>query len=141
MPAFVLFHEAVGNIGKADIDLNGHTFKAMLTNTAPNQGTGSVKTDITEIAQGSGYTTGGVTLTNVTFAETGAGTGVWRFDCDDIAFTASGGAIAAHQYLVVYSDTHASKALLGYSDWGSSSTIASGVTRTWTTASGLFDMS
>lgn len=143
MATFTFFHEFKKYLGDGTIDLDTHTFKAMLTNSAPTAGTNTVKADITEISAGNGYTAGGVTLSSVTWSETGAGTGVWRFDCADIAWTASGGAIAAHQYLVIYDDTPTSPAdpLVGYADWGSSSTIASGATRTWTTASGLFDLS
>lgn len=142
MATFTFFHEAIKNIGNGTIDFDSHTFKAMLTNTAPSQSNNTVKADITEISAGSGYTAGGATLSSVTWAETGAGTGVFRFDCDNIAWTASGGAIAAHRYLVVYDDTAAGDELVGYVDRGSSDTIADGNTRTWTvSASGLFETS
>jgi len=140
MPTLLLFDEALNNIGKNVIDLDSHTFKAMLSNVAPVQATGSVKTDITEIAAGNGYVAGGVTLTGVTWTETGAGTGIWRFACNQIDFTASGGSIAANRYMVVYDDTAASDELVGYVDYGVSSVIPDTVTRRFTDATGLFDM-
>ena len=145
MATFTLFHEALKFIGNGEIDLDNHTFKAYLSNATVTQATNTVKADIAEIANGFGYTTGGVTLT-VTWAETGAGTGIWRFQSSvDPSWTAAGGAIATHRYLVVYDDTASSPnadCLLGYVDQGSTSTIADGNTRTWDIgASGLFEMS
>ena len=131
MATFIVFDEAMNNIGKGLIDFDTQTFKAMLTNTAPTQDTDDEKADITEISAGNGYSAGGVTLT-VSWTETGAGTGIWRFDSDNPSWTASGGDIAAHQYLVVYEDTSAQKKLLGFVNMGSSSVIANGNTRTWT---------
>jgi hypothetical protein len=88
MPNLVLFHEFGKYLGDGTIDLDTHTFKAMLSNTAPTQGTNTVKADITEISAGNGYSAGGATLGSVTWTETGSGTGIWRFDSADIAFTA-----------------------------------------------------
>jgi hypothetical protein len=141
MATFTLFHEALKFIGDGTIDLDSHSFKAYLSNAAPNQATNTVKTDIAEIAAGNGYTTGGFTLA-VTYTETGAGTGVWRFNSNDPSWTASGGSIATHQYLIVYDDTAASDQLLGYVNRGTSDVIADGNTRTWDVgSSGLFEVS
>lgn len=142
MATFTLFHETMNHIGLKKVNLSTDSFKAMLTNTAPVQSTSSVKTDITEIAAGSGYTAGGFAMTT-TFAETGAGLGVWRFQSTvDPTWTAAGGAIAAHRYLVVFDDTATNDELIGYVDQGSSSTIADGNTRTWDVgSSGLFEIS
>lgn len=143
MATFTLFHETLSAIGLKKIQLATDTFKAMLTPTAPTQATSAVKTDITgEIANGFGYLTGGASLGTVTFTETGGGTGVWRFNCADISWTASGGSIPAHRYLVVYSDTATNKDLIGFVDRGTSDVIADGNTRTWDVgASGLFEIS
>lgn len=144
MATFTLFHEFKKYIGDGTVDLDTHSFKAMLTNTAPDAAANTVKADITEIAAGNGYTAGGVALTSVTWSETGAGTGVWRFTCADISWTASGGDIATHRYLVIYDDTPTSPAdpLVGYVDRASSAVISSGNTRTWDVgASGLFELS
>lgn len=133
MATVVLFHEFVKHLGDGTHQLGSHTFKAMLTNTAPNQASNTVKADITEIAAGNGYTAGGVTLSSVTWAETGAGTGIWQFSAADFSWTASGGDIATHRYAVIYNDTPTSPAdpLIGYVDRGSSATITNGNTRTW----------
>lgn len=143
MATFTLFHETVSAIGLKKVNLSADTFKAMLTTSAPNQGTWTVKTDVTgEIAATGGYTTGGKNLTTVAWAETGAGLGVWRFTCDDISWIASGAAIPTHQYLVIYDDTATNKDLIGFVNRGTSDVIADGNTRTWDVgSSGLFEVS
>lgn len=133
MATFTLFNNFKSLLGKKVIDLTTDSFKAMLSDTAPNVSTMTVKADVTEIAAGNGYTAGGQALTSVTWAETGAGTGIFQFTAADISWTASGGNIATHRYLYVYDDTVASpvKPLVGYVDRGSSAVITSGNTRLW----------
>lgn len=126
MATGVVFHEAMNNIGNGAIDLDSHTFKAVLTNTAPSQANDDELADITQIANGNGYTTGGVTLSSVTWAETGAGTGIWQFSCADFSWTASGGNIADFRYVVIYSDTSTGDKLFFYLDYGAAVTVTSG---------------
>lgn len=126
----MIFDEFAENMSGA-INLNSDTFKAALTNTLPVQDTADELADITQITAANGYTSGGATLTTVTWAETSAGSGIWKFSSDDVTFTATGGDIAAHQYLVIYSDTSTNDKLVGYVDRGSSTTITSGNSRTW----------
>lgn len=131
MATFVKFHEFIARLGNKEIDLDSDTFKAYLSDTTPDAAAHTVKADIAEITAGNGYTAGGVTLAGVTWAETGSGTGIWRWTANDPSWTASGGNIATHRYLIVYDDTHASDALVGYVDRGSSSIISNGSTGTW----------
>lgn len=132
MATFTVFHEFKKYLGDGTIDLDTHTFKWMLTNSAPNAGTNTVKSDITEISAGNGYTAGGQAADSVTWAETGSGTGVWRFSCAAEVFTASGGDFAQARYLVLYDDTPSSPAdpLVGYLDYGAAFTLTSGNTLT-----------
>jgi hypothetical protein len=95
MPTFVMFDEAMNNIGSGVINLSTDTIKVVLTNGAPDQAAHDELADITQIANGNGYLTGGVTVA-ATWAETAGGSGVWRFDTADPSWTASSGAIAAH---------------------------------------------
>ena len=142
MPTFQFFHEFKNNLGNGAIDLDSHTFKAVLTNTAPTLGTDDELADITQIANGSGYTTGGVTLASVTWLETGAGLGVWRFTCADFSWTASGGTIGPFQYVVVYSDTSTGDKLVGMLDYGTAISVTTGNGFTADVgASGLFELS
>jgi hypothetical protein len=131
MATFQPVDELAKYLGNKEIDLDSDVFKAMLTDTAPTKAGSLVKTDFTEISATGGYTTGGQTLTGVTWAETGAGTGIWQWTFADPSWTATGADIPTHRYLVVYDDTHASKVVIGYIDRGSSAVITNGNTRLW----------
>ena len=128
MATFTFFDEFKKYLGDGTIDLDSHTFKAVLTNTAPTTGTNTVLADITQIANGNGYTTGGQALTSVTWSETGAGLGVWRWNAADFTWTASGGNIGPFRYVVIYDDTPTSPAdpLVGLFDYGTNITITDG---------------
>lgn len=111
--------------GVHDWDL--HTFKVMLTNTAP-VATNSVKADLTEIAAGNGYTAGG-TATTITTSRSG---GTFKATGSDVVFTASGGSIGPFRYVVLYNDTPTSPAdpLVSWWDYGSNLTLTTGQTFT-----------
>lgn len=94
----------------------------MLSNTAPSAANG-VKTDITEISAVNGYTAGGATATISSSSQT---SGTYKLVLADIVFTASGGSIGPFRYFVLYDDTSASDQLIGWWDYGSSITLASG---------------
>jgi hypothetical protein len=126
MATWVMFHEAMLNIGNGAADLDSHTFKAVLTNTAPTQADDDELADITQIAASNGYTTGGVTLTSVTFTESGAGTGIWVFTCADFSWTASGGTMPDFRYVVIYDDTATNDKLMVYADYGGTVQITNG---------------
>lgn len=85
-------------------DLTGATVKVQLcssgyTPDATNTGN-SVLADVTnEIANGNGYTTGGATLANDTVSTMTNG---WKYDSDDVVWTASGGSIPAWRNAVMY---------------------------------------
>jgi len=97
------------------------SLKVMLSNTAPLQ-TNAVKTDITEITAGHGYTAGGNVATQTSSAQT---SGVYRLILADPAtWTATSGSFAPFRYAVLYNDTAASKNLIGWWDYGSTLTLA-----------------
>lgn len=93
-----------------------HSFKVMLTNTAP-VATNTVKANITEITAGSGYTAGG-TATTMT---TSTASGVAKATGTDVVFTSTG-TIGPFRYAVLYNDTPTSplKPLIAWWDYGSS---------------------
>lgn len=132
MATFVVFDEFLKYMGDGVINFSSHTFKAGLTNTAPSKTNDTVWANITEIAAGNGYTAGGSSMTSVAYSETGAGTGIFRFNMADFSWTASGGSIGPLRYVVIYDDTPTSPAdpLVGYWDYGSNITITSGNTFT-----------
>jgi hypothetical protein len=126
MVAFTFFHEFKKYLGNKEVDMDSDAFKAVLSNTAPSAANNLVLADITQIANGNGYVTGGLALAGLTWAETGSGTGIWQWTVNDFTWTAAGGSIANFQYIVIYDDTHASDALVGYYDYGSVVTVTVG---------------
>lgn len=128
MAAFNKFNAFVEHVTEKVHALDVDTLKVMLTLTAP-VATNSVKADLTEIAAGNGYTAGG-TQTSQTSSSQSSGT--YKLVSADVVFTASGGAMAAARYAVLYNDTPTSPAdpLIGWWDYGSSVTLNAGETLT-----------
>lgn len=123
--AFNKFNQFTENLAKGVHNLNTDTLKVLLTNTAP-VATNAVKTDITEISAGNGYTAGGNSAAITSCVQT---TGVLKLILANPAtWTAAGGSIGPFRYAVLYDDTPASplKPLIGWYDYGSSVTLAAG---------------
>ena len=127
MATFNRFNAFTYDLVNGNHDFDAHTFKVMLTNTAP-VATNAVKADITEISAGNGYTAGG-TATTIT---TSTSSGTAKVTAADVTFTASGGSIATFRYVVVYNDTQTTpaKPLIGWYDYASSISPAVGETFT-----------
>ena len=104
-------------IGTHDWDTN--VFKIMLTNSPP-VATNTIKSNLTEISAGNGYTAGG-TATTITVSET---TGTSTVQGTQVVFTASGGSIGPFQYAVLYNDSATNKNLVAWWDYGSSIPLA-----------------
>lgn len=91
-------------LGDGTLDLNDTTnWKMALFQSTSNCNTLGVGTgvyaDLTnEVANGSGYLTGGVSVTGIAYSQTA---GVATFDCDNAVWTASGGPITA-RFAVLY---------------------------------------
>lgn len=110
---FTLYNSVAELIADGTIDLDGDTFKiALLDSGYTPSGAHDEWADVSgdEIANGSGYTTGGATLASVTWGQTG---GVATFDSDPVVWIASGGPITA-RYAVIYDDTTSGDKLIGY---------------------------
>jgi len=132
MAAFSKFSDFVVQLGKGNHDLDVDTLKVFLTNQAPTSGD-ALKSDITEIAGGSGYTAGGEDVSN---AYSGAG-GVGSCVGTDVVWTASGGSIGPFRYAVLYNSS-VGDLLIGYWDYGSTLTLANGETFTLDFGSSIF---
>ena len=126
MASFVKFNAFIENLGRGAINLHTDTLKVALTNTAPTASTDDELADITQIANGNGYTTGGTAVGSNAYSQT-SGTG--KLTGNDVVFTASG-SMGPFRYAVLYSDTSTGDKLIGYWDYGSSITLASGETFT-----------
>jgi len=120
--AFTLFDLFDRDIGKKLIDLNSDTFKAVLTNSLPAQTTANALADITQIANGNGYTTDGVAVTTPVWSQVSGGT--WMFKCDAFSWTSSSAGMATFRYGAIYAVT-AGK-LVGWWDHGSGLAVAVG---------------
>jgi hypothetical protein len=127
---FTFFDAFKQRLGDGEIDLTtttGDVFKLALTNAAPNVDTHDDLADLAQIT-GGGYAV--VTITHA-WAETSAGSGIWRFAAGaDPAWTATGSDFTEARYVVLYDDTHASDALVGYWDNGAGFTLTDGNTFT-----------
>ena len=109
MAAFNKFNQFVADVANKVHNLGADTLKVMLSNTAP-AATNAVKTDITEIAAGNGYTAGGT----------------YALKLNNVTFTAAGGAIGPFRYCVLYNATPAAGNLIGWYDYGTALTVTSG---------------
>jgi len=133
MATFVFFDEFGYDIGTGAHNLQTNTLKIALVSSASgvDQSADAVLADVTQISGGSGYTTGGVTITtDPTWEETSAGSGTWRLVTPDLTLTATSGGMGPFRYVVLFNDTQTSpaKPLIGYLDYGSDITVASGNT-------------
>lgn len=121
MASFNKFNQFVEDLAEKVHNLQNDTLKVMLTNTLPTAAN-SIKSDITEIAAGNGYTAGGTATTVTSSVQTA---GVYKLILTDVVFTASG-AVGPFRYVVLYNDTPTSpsKPLIGWFDYGASISLA-----------------
>ena len=127
MASFNKFNAFVADVANKVHNLGSDTLKMMLTNTAPTSAN-AVKTDITEISAGNGYTAGGNTAALTSSSQL---SGLYKLIlANPTTWTASGGSVGPFRYAVLYNSTAASGNLIGFWDYGSAVTLASGETFT-----------
>jgi hypothetical protein len=129
--AFNKFNQFVADVASGVHQLQTGTsqvFKVMLTNSAPTAAN-AVKADITEISAGNGYSAGGVSVGTITGSQT---SGTFKFVGGTDPVVTASGAVGPFRYVVLYNDTATSpaKPLIGWWDYGSAVTLASGETFT-----------
>lgn len=131
MASFVKFNKFLEALAEGGYNLGSDTLKFALTNTAPTAATDTVFDPVTKHpppAADNGYTAGGHTATIDSSAESG---GTYTLACTtDVVITATAGGIGPFRYVILYDDTSATDLLIGYWDYGSSITLASGETFT-----------
>lgn len=110
-------------------DFDANTFKVVLTNSAPTAAN-TILSDITQIANGGGYTTGGETTT-ITISET---SGTTTVSGTEIVWTGSGAGFGPFRYAVLYNDSSTSPldALIAWFDYGSPGITLVGAGETFT---------
>jgi hypothetical protein len=121
MPALNKFNSFIERVFEGAINCQTDSFKVALSNTLPVAANSDLA-DITQIANGNGYVTGGNSAGVTSSGQTG---GVYRLVIADVAFVATG-AIGPFQYVVLYDDTHASDALVGWADFGAPQNLVNG---------------
>lgn len=126
MATYTKFQPFVEALAEKTHNLGADTLKVALTNTAPNA-TDAQLSQITQIANGNGYTTGGSTTAQSSSAQS---SGTYKLVLGDVVFTASG-TMATFRYAVLYNDTAINDELIGYWDYGSAVSLADGETFTW----------
>lgn len=103
--AIVFFNAFKGWIGDGTFDMDGSSFKAVLMTSTftPNVATmslfGDAGVSTNEVANGNGYTTGGVALGGLSFSQT-AGVAAFKSTTNP-AWTGSGSGFVA-RYLLIY---------------------------------------
>lgn len=126
MASYNKFNAFVADAANKVHNLGSDTLKIMLTNVAP-VATNAVKTDITDLTTGGGYTAGGTAVGTVTSTQT---SGTYKLvPAADVVFTSTS-SIGPFRYAVVYNSTAASGNLISWWDFGSSVTITTGNTFT-----------
>lgn len=119
MAAFNKFYSFVEALAEKSHNLGADTLKVALSNTAP-VATNTVLANITQIANGNGYTTGGTAATTSSSSQT---SGTYKLVLADVVFTATG-AVGPLQYVVLYNDTATNDELIGWWDYGSALNLA-----------------
>jgi hypothetical protein len=120
MVAAVKYQCFTQDVGRKLHNLDTDTLKIALTNSAPNAATHTVIGDVTQVANGNGYTTGGTAVANTDYTQTA---GVGTLIGDDVVFTATG-SMGPFRYAVLYNDTAAADNLIQSWDYGSAITLA-----------------
>ena len=125
MSTFLKFNCFAQDVGQKVHNLNSDNLNVMLTNTAP-AASNSHLTDLTEIATGNGYSTGGLQATGNAYTQT---SGVAKLTAGNVTITATG-SIGPFRYAVLYNATASGKNLIAWWDYASSITLNSSDTFT-----------
>ena len=126
MAAFNKFNCFSGDLATKLHNLNSDSLKIMLSNTLP-LATNTVKSNITELGAGNGYTAGGNVAAFVSGVDTA---GTYKLILSVVQFTAAGGSIGPFEYAVLYNSTDAGLNLIGWWDYGTAITLTNGNTFT-----------
>ena len=126
MASYNKFNSFVSDLAQKVHNLNSDALKIMLTNTAP-VASNTVKSNLTEIAAGNGYTAGGAVAS---FVSGNDASGTYRLILSPVSWTAAGGSIGPFEWAVLYNSSAASQQLIGWWDYGTAITLTNGNTFT-----------
>jgi hypothetical protein len=122
MATFNKFDSFVEALSEKVHNLGADQLTVALSNTAP-VATNTVLTNITEIT----YTN--LSARNITTSTSAQTSGLYKLVVADLVLTATG-AVGPFRYVVLYNNTATNKELIGWYDYGSSITLATGETFT-----------
>lgn len=109
---FITFHAFIpAALSRGIHALGTHTIKAALTTNVPLMQTHSILSDVTQVANGNGYTTGGVVV-SVTEPQAWVG-GTYRFNPSFIPTIAATGSGFSFKSVLFYNQTSIAKNLIG----------------------------
>lgn len=100
-------------------NLGSDSLVVALTNSAPSR-SNTVLANITQIS----YTN--CSSRAITTTSSSQTSGTYKLILTDLTLTASGGSVGPFQYAVIYNDTATNDELIGWYDYGSALTLASG---------------
>jgi hypothetical protein len=133
--AYVKFYPAAAELCNGGFNANADSFYLALSNSLPAQ-TDATYSQITELASGNGYVTGGTIIGSTACSQV---SGTATMTGSNVVFTATG-SMGPFEYVVNYDETSASKYLLNYWSYGSAVTLTSGETFTVNLAGGIFTL-
>jgi len=121
MAAFNRFNSFLEAMAEKVHNLQSDSFVLALTATANAPvATNTQLSNLTQIS----YTN--LSSRALTVSSSSNSSGTYKWVLADITLSASGGAVAAFQYVVIYNDTATNKELVGWYDYGSALTLANG---------------
>ncbi len=141
MATFTKYNTFVENLTNKLIDAFGttDTWRAIIHTDAPTVTTDNALSDLTEIGNSNGYTTGGE---NITFNSTRT-TDTITATAVDVVWTASAGNLGGSttgRYFTIYDDTSTGNNLLCSYDYTATFTVAAGETMTLDFGASLFTL-
>jgi len=136
--SFTKFNPFIEGVFEAQFNFGSDTFRVILSNTAPTTSM-SVRADMTEIANGNGYTTNGQVVPIVASSQT-SGTYTATVNTT-LTWTGSGAGFGPFRYAYMIDDTSPTDRLVGAWDYGSSITVAASETFEWTMNAALITAS
>ncbi len=139
MATYTKYNTFIENLLNKLIDAFGttDTWRAVIHTDAPTVTTDNALSDLTEIGNSNGYTTGGA---DISFNSTRT-TDTVTATATDVVWTASGGNLGGSttgRYFSIYDDTSAANNLLASYDYGATFTVATGETMTLDFGASLF---
>lgn len=119
MVSLVIFDDFFIARGNGVHNMGSDSFNLMFSNVAPDKAVDTVVADITEIAAGGGYPSGGLVFPVYDWSQV-AGLATWK--TTSVTFTPSGD-VDPFQYIVAYNATAVGGPLVGYYDRGTPVTL------------------